>query len=125
VAVQYAGLTLMETPNMPLDWCVKQMTFQEDKTQIQYNDFLTIGGIPAEVHNYKLGDKSALEWIVDQYSITVDYDEEGRGSRIVNDPNRKDDPRYIVDLIARVITVSFETVKIINNLPALYSVDED
>ena len=123
---KYTGLTLKETPNMPLNWCVKKMTFQDDKTQIQYNDFLTIGGIPAEVHDYKLGDKSALGWIVDQYSITEDYDEAAdRGSRIVNDPNREEEPRYIVDLIARVITVSLETVKIIGNMPALYSLDED
>ena len=122
---KYIGLTLKETPNMPLNWCVKKMTFQEDKTQIQYNDFLTIEGIPAEVHDYKLGDKSALGWIVDQYSITEDYDEAAdRGSRIVNDPNSEEEPRYIVDLIARVITVSLETVKIIKSLPALYSVDE-
>ena len=123
---KYTGLTLKETPNIPLDLCVEKMKFHDNKTQIQYNDFLTIEGIPAEVHNYKLGDKSALEWIVDQYSVTEDYDdEEDRGSRIVNDPNREAEPQYIVDLIARVITVSLETVKIIKNLPALYSVDED
>ena len=123
---KYTGLMRKETPNMPLDLYVEKMKFHDNKTQIQYNDFLTIEGIPAEVHNYKLGDKSALEWIVDQYSVTEDYDdEEDRGSRIVNDPNREAEPQYIVDLIARVITVSLETVKIIKNLPALYSVDED
>ena len=37
----------------------------------------------------------------------------------MNDPNRETEPRYIVDLIARVITVSLETVKIVKNLPVL------
>ena len=102
------------------------MRWSNDKTQIRYNDFLTIEGIPVEAHDYKLGKRSALEWIVDQYCITEDYNEKtDRGSRIVNDPNREAEPRYIVDLIARAITVSLETVKIIGNMPALYSLDED
>ena len=123
---EYAGLTLKETPDMPLNWRVKEMKFQKDKTEIFYNDFLTIEGIPAEAHNYRLGTRSALEWIVNQYRFKKDKDTKKRkGSRIVNDPNREAEPRYIVDLIARVITVSLETVNIIKSLPALYSVDED
>ena len=123
---KYIGLALKETPNMPLDLCVEKMRLSKDKTRIEYNNFLTIEDIPAEAHNYRLGTRSALEWIVDQYCISEDYKPNtGRGSRIVNDPNSEEDPRYIVDLIARVITVSLETMKIIKNLPALYSVDED
>ena len=122
---KYAGLALKETPNVPLDWRVEKMTFSKDKTQIQYNNFLTIEDIPVEAHDYRLGTRSALEWIVDQYSVTEDYKEKtGRGSRIVNDPNREEEPQYILDLIARVITVSLETVRIIKNLPTLYSSDE-
>ena len=123
---KYDKLTLKETPNMPLDWRVEKMKLSKDKTRIEYNDFLTIENIPVEVYDYKLGKRSALEWIVDQYKIKEDYEAKtGKGSRIVKDPNREVEPQYIVDLIARVITVSLETVKIINNLPALYSVDED
>ena len=122
---KYAELTLKETPNMPLDWRVEKMKLSKDKTRIQYNDFLTIEDIPGEAHDYRLGTRSALEWVVDQYRVTEDYKPNtGRGSRIVNDPNSKAEPRYIVDLIARVITVSLETMKIIKNLPALYPVDE-
>ena len=117
---KYTGLTLKETPNMPLDWRVEKMKLSKDKTQIRYNDFLTIEDIPAEAHDYRLGTRSALEWVVDQYSVTEDYKPNtGRGSGIVNDPNREAEERYIVDLIARVTTVSLETVKIINNLPTL------
>ena len=117
---KYAGLTLKEKPDMHLDLCVEKMKLSKDKTRIEYNDFLTIEDIPAEAHAYRLGTRSALEWIVDQYCITEDYKPKtGRGSRIINDPNRETEPQYIVDLIARVITVSLETMKIINNLPTL------
>ena len=123
---KYAGLTLEATPDMPLDWRVEKMTLSKDKTQIRYNNFLTIEDIPPEAHDYRLGTRSALEWVVDQYRVTEDYKPNtGRGSRIVNDPNRETEERYIVDLIARVITVSLDTMKIIKSLPALYSIDED
>ena len=123
---KYAGLTLREAQNMPLDLRVEKMKFSKDKTQIRYNDFLTIEDIPAEAHDYRLGTRSALEWIVDQYRVTEDYKPNtGRGSRIINDPNRETEPRYIVDLIARVVTVSLETMEIIKNLPALYFDDEN
>lgn len=42
-------------------------------------------------------------------------------SGIVNDPNREEDPQYIVKLIGKVITVSLETVKIVKGLPPLPS----
>ncbi len=79
-----------------------------------YNDFLTIDGIPAETFDYRLGTRSALEWIIDQYRIKTD-----KRSGIVNDPNRADQPRYIVDLIGQVISVSLQTVEIVESLPDL------
>lgn len=112
---KYEGLTLKENPDTPLNWRAEKMAFRNDKTEIRYNDFLTIEGIPYEVFNYRLGSRSALEWIIDQYCVKVD----GR-SEIRNDPNREGEPEYIVDLIARVITVSLETVKIIDGLPEKY-----
>lgn len=81
------------------------------------NNFLTTEDIPPEAHAYRLGTRSALAWIVNQYSVTKDYNEKtGRGSRIVNDSNHEEEPRSILDLIARVTTVSLETVKIIDSL---------
>ena len=111
---KYNGLQYIETPNMPIDWRVEKMKLSRDKTQLVYNDFLTIDGIPAEAFDYRLGTRSALEWIIDQYRIKVD-----KRSGIVNDPNRVDEPRYIVDLIGRVISVSLQTVEIVNRLPEL------
>ena len=108
------NLKFVQTPDVPLDWRVEKMKLSKDKTQIVYNNFLTLDGIPAKTFDYRLGTRSALEWVIDQYRVKTD-----KRSGIVNDPNRTDDPQYIVKLIGKVITVSLETVDIINNLPAL------
>ena len=115
---KYDGLKYIETPGMTVDWRVEKMKLSKDKTQLVYNDFLTLDGIPAEAYyrlgNRRLGNRSALEWVVDQYRVKTD-----KRSGIVNDPNRESEPRYIVDLIASVTTVSLKTVEIVKNLPPL------
>ena len=113
-APKYDGLKYIETPGMTVDWRVEKMRLSKDKTRLRYNDFLTLDGIPAETFNYRLGNRSALEWVIDQYRVKVD-----KRSGIVNDPNREAEQRYIVDLIARVITVSLKTVEIVEGLPDL------
>ena len=95
-------------------WRVEKMKLSKDKTQLVYNDFLTLEGIPAKAFDYRLGNRSALEWVIDQYRIKTD-----KRSGIVNDPNRADDPRHIVKLIGKVIAVSLETVEIVEGLPDL------
>ena len=90
------------------------MRLSKDKTTLTYNQFLTLSGIPPEVYEYRLGNRSALEWVIDQYQVSTD-----KRSGIVNDPNRADDPQYILRLIGQVITVSLETVKIVRALPSL------
>ena len=107
-------LTIVETPGKPLNWRVEKMRLSKDKTHIRYNDFLTLEGIPEKAFAYRLGNRSALEWILDQYRVKVD-----KRSGIVNDPNRADDPQYIVQLIGKVIAVSVETVEIVESLPEL------
>ena len=107
-------LTIVETPGKPLNWRVEKMRLSKDKTQIRYNDFLTLEGIPEKAFAYRLGNRSALEWVLDQYRVKVD-----KRSRIVNDPNRADDQQYIVQLIGKVIAVSVETVEIVEGLPEL------
>ncbi|MBM3132741.1 MAG: DNA helicase, partial [Chloroflexi bacterium] len=104
----------LENKDVRLDWRVEKMKLSKDKTQLVYNDFLTLGGIPPEAFEYRLGNRSALEWIIDQYQIKTD-----KRSGIVNDPNGPEDPEYIVRLIGKVITVSLETVKIVKGLPPL------
>ena len=113
-APKYDKLKYIETPGVPIGWRVEKMRLSKDKTQLKYNDFLTLDGIPAEAFDYRLGNRSALEWVVDQYRVKTD-----KRSGIVNDPYRETEPRYIVDLIARIIHVSLKTVEIVENLPPL------
>lgn len=103
-----------ENKDLPIDWRVEKMRLSKDKTQLKYNDFLTLTGIPPEAFEYRLGNRSALDWVIDQYQVKTD-----KRSGITNDPNRLDDEQYIVRLIKKVITVSLETVTIVNGLPDL------
>jgi predicted helicase len=68
--------------------------------------------IPPEVFEYRLGNRSALDWVIDQYQVSTD-----KRSGITSDPNRPDDPEYIVRLVRQVVRVSIETVRIVRALP--------
>ena len=111
---EYSNLKFIQNQKVPLDWRVEKMKLSKDKTSLVYNNFLTITGIPIKAFDYRLGNRSALEWVIDQYRVKTH-----ERSGIVNDPNRTDDPQYIVKLIGKVTTVSLETVDIVNELPAL------
>ena len=84
----------------------------ESKIEVRYDNFLLLHGLSPAA--YRLGNRSALEWVIDQYRVTTDA-----RSGITNDPNREDDPKYILRLIGEVITVSLETNQIVAALPSL------
>ncbi|MGI8964668.1 MAG: type ISP restriction/modification enzyme [Limisphaerales bacterium] len=107
-------LERIENKEAKLDWRVETMKLSKDKTSLFYNDFLTLSGIPAETFHYRLGNRSALEWVIDQYRVAKD--EQGN---LTSDPNRMEDEEYIVRLIGQVITVSLETQKLISTLPEI------
>jgi len=99
--------------DIPLSYRVEdKMRLSKDKTHLVVNPSLTLSGIPPEAFEYRLGNRSALEWVIDQYQVKT-----GKRSGILSDPNRPDDPEYIVKLVGRVIRVSLETVKIVKGLP--------
>ncbi len=85
---------------------------------IHYNDTCTLSEIPDEAYEYIVNGKSAIEWLMERYAVTTDKD-----SGIVNDPNdwcdEQGNPRYIIDLVKRVIRVSIETTAIVKALPAI------
>jgi predicted helicase len=93
---------------------VKKMKLTPAKDAVAVNESLTLAGIPRECFEYRIGNRSALEWLIDQYQVSVD-----KRSGIVSDPNRAADEEYIVRLVGRVVTVSVETVKLVRELPAL------
>lgn len=74
--------------------------------------------IPAEAYEYVVNGKSAIEWIMERYAVSIDKD-----NLIKNDPNdwslEHDKPRYILDLLLSVIAVSVQTQAIVKALPRL------
>jgi len=104
-------------------YVVEKMRFgkngkEVDKTKIQYNSHITLTGIPLEAYEYVVNGKSAIEWIMDRYQFSKEKE-----SQIINDPNdwarEHDDPKYILNLLKRIITVSIETMEIVSKLPKL------
>jgi predicted helicase len=105
-------LQRIEHRGVPFRLRVEKMKLTPDKRDLIYNESLTLAGIPPAAFDYKLGNRSALEWIIDQYQVSADP-----RSGIQSDPNRPDDEGYIVRLIGQVVTVSLESLKIIHGLP--------
>ena len=101
---------------MPLSYVVEKMKLSADKTSLRVNDSLTLAGIPPAVFEYRLGNRSALDWVIDQFRGPED-----KRSGIRSDPNRADDPEYIVRLVGQVVRVSVETVRIVKRLPEEYA----
>lgn len=96
-------------------WRVEKMKLSPDKTELIVNRALRLTGIPPATFDYRLGSRSALDWVIDQYQVKTD-----QRSGITSDPNRySDDERYIVELVKRVVTVSVETTAIVERLAAL------
>ena len=107
-------LQRIENKETPLDWRVEAMKLTKDRTALTYNDHFTFADIPPETHEYRLGNRSALDWVIDQYRVT-----RGAEGGIASDPNRDDDEEYIARLIGQVVTVSVETMKLVKALPPL------
>ena len=103
------------------DFYVEKMKFAKkgEKDTVIYNNKIRIKNIPVEAYDYIVNGKSALEWVMERQGVSTHKD-----SGIVNDANdwaieTMDNPRYPLELFLRVITVSLETQKIVNNLPKL------
>jgi len=105
------SLKWIENKDVPFSWRVEKMKLTPDKTAVVVNESLTLAGVPQECFQYRLGNRSALDWVIDRYQVSEDT-----RSGIVSDPNNLDDEEYIVRLIGKVITVSVETVRLVNEL---------
>lgn len=99
---------------------VEKMRFPKkgERGTIIYNGNITFKGIPLDAYDYVVNGKSALDWIMERYAITIDKD-----SGIRNDPNdwcrEHNDPTYIYNLVKRIIRVSLETNRIVAGLPGI------
>lgn len=108
----------------PEDYRVTKMRYgkngkEKDQTTIIYNDRITLRGIPQETYDYVVNGKPALDWVVERQAVTTD-----KASGIVNDANdwaihTMHNPKYPLELVQRIVTVSLETMKIVRELPEL------
>lgn len=117
--VKEVGLSLLPGPVQKIKWGKRKDSETgkkvDDHTVLIYNENLVIKDIPEAAQRYTVNGRSPLEWVIDRYQVKTD-----KASSIVNDPNEySDDPRYIVDLIEKLIRVSMETMEIIDQLPSV------
>ena len=117
-----------ELVRMRMDWirpmagvATVEFTFKPegDKTTVIYNHRITLKGIPDAAWDYVVNGKAALDWVMERQAVRTD-----KVSGIVNDANdwateTMGNPKYPLELFQRVVTVSLETQKIVNSLPAL------
>ena len=89
---------------MPVNWRVEAMKLGKDGRAVIYNEWLHLDGIPPEALEYRLGNRSALAWVIDQYREERDADGD-----VISAPNVPDDEEAIVRLIGQVVAVSVET----------------
>lgn len=118
------SVTIEGKPIAESDYYVTKMKFgkagkEKDKSTVIYNDHITIKDIPLEAYDYIVNGKSALDWVMDRQCVKTD-----KKSGIVNDANlyateTVGNAKYPLELFQRVITVSLETMKIVNALPKL------
>ena len=91
---------------------------EKDHTRLEYNEYVTLVGIPEQSQHYTISGRSPLDWVIDRYYVKTD-----KASGIVNDPNaflrEQGHPDAVVDLIKRLVTVSMRTQELLSTLPPL------
>jgi predicted helicase len=106
-----------DVPDAKKLYHVEKMRFGKDgdKTKILFNKYITLSEIPPNLYSHIVNGKSPIEWIMDRYIVKEDSD-----SGIINDPNEySDDPKYVLNLLLSVMTMSHEILKLQSSLPKL------
>ena len=86
---------------------------KQERTTLIINEHVCVSGIPEEAHRYVVNGRTPLEWFIDRYKIKQD-----KNSGIINDPNGWfDNPRDLIAAVQRIVHISVESTKIIENLP--------
>ena len=91
-----------------------RLTADKVSGTIVLDDVTTLTGVPPEAWDYKLGNRSALEWILDQYKEKKPKDP--TIAEKFNTYKFADHKTQVIDLLKRVTTVSVETMKIIEEM---------
>ncbi|MGL2832288.1 type ISP restriction/modification enzyme [Helicobacter pylori] len=102
---------LLENAEMEGYYDVVQMKKDKKGNRIQYNHHITITQIPEKAFGYVVNGKSAIDWVIERYSITKDKD-----SLIENNPNDYAGGQYVFELLCRVIKLSEKSVDLIEKI---------
>lgn len=124
VTIREGDLRLASIDDPKAFYRVEKMKFggkgkAKDKTTVHYNGTITMTGIPLRAYEYVVNGKPALEWVMERQTVKKD-----KASGIINDANDYanetiGDPAYPLKLFQRIITVSLETLDIVESLPSL------
>ncbi|EMH07000.1 hypothetical protein HMPREF1409_01484 [Helicobacter pylori GAM246Ai] len=102
---------LLENAEVEGYYDVVQMKKDKKGDRIIYNQNITITQIPKKAFDYVINGKSAIDWVIERYSITKDKD-----SLIENNPNHYAGGQYVFELLCRVITLSVKSVDLIEKI---------
>ncbi|HEX8464784.1 MAG TPA: type ISP restriction/modification enzyme [Abditibacterium sp.] len=116
--IRFHPLPLRDTSpdGLKFSFHVERMRWNADKATLKVNPSIELSGFTPEMFGYKLGNRSALDWVVESYRVKEDA-----RSGLTSDPNRADEPNFILDLVGRVASVSLETMRLVGELPRLFS----
>ncbi len=107
-SVQY---NLLENAGMEGYYDVVQMKKDKKGDSILYNHHITITKIPEKAFDYVVNGRSAIDWVIERYSIATDKD-----SLIENNPNDYAGGKYVFELLCRVIKLSEKSVDLIEKI---------
>ncbi|AFI07366.1 DEAD/DEAH box helicase [Helicobacter pylori] len=102
---------LLENAEVEGYYDVVQMKKDKKGDRIIYNHHITITNIPKKAFDYVVNGKSAIDWVIERYSITTDKE-----SLIENNPNDYAGGKYVFELLCRVITLSVKSVDLIEKI---------
>ena len=92
-----------------------QLNSPTKRRQINLDENTQLTQINAIAWEYKLGNRSALEWILDQYKEKKPKDP--TIAKLFNNYKFADYKEQVIDLLQRVCTVSVKTMEIIQQMP--------
>jgi len=92
---------------------------EKELSTIHYNRHITVANIPLAAYDYVVNGRPAIDWVVERQGVRTD-----KASGIVSDANRYatetvGNPRYPLELLLRVITLSLKTQEMVGQLPTL------
>ncbi len=107
----HASVEYKTLMNAAIEGYYDVVKMKKEKDRILYNHHITITKIPQKAFDYVVNGKSAIDWVIERYSITTDKD-----SLIENNPNDYAGGKYVFELLCRVIKLSEKSVDLIEKI---------